>query len=105
MTGTVRAAEAPAPVGSWSGKFSDGSGGINLLVDANGTASYQPFGAFPVAPTVGQWTWRATATGGILTIHYYNAGFPSAAYYSVTYTARNTMMFSDPFFKVTLNRR
>jgi hypothetical protein len=63
------------------------------------------YGPTGYAPTVGTCSWNPTSVGGILTITYYNAGFQNHAYYSVTWTGRDTFTLSDPYFRVTMRRR
>ena len=98
----AQAYEAAPPVGVWQGDFHDGSGSMRVSVYGNGTMGFEVTGGTPV---VGSWSWNPTATGGIITLHYYNAGFASRAYYSVTYLNDSTILFSDPYFRVTLYRR
>jgi len=101
--GAVQAAraDAPPPVGSWHGEFSDGSG-VSLFVGSNGVASY---GVPGVQPAVGNWTWSSTSVGGILTIHYTSAGFANRLYYSITYVNPDTVILSDPYFRLTMHRQ
>jgi hypothetical protein len=42
--------------------------------------------------------------GGILTIHYMRVGFHNKLYYSITWVNNDTIILSDPWFKVTLKR-
>lgn len=102
FAGSAQAADAPAPIGTWSGKFSDGSGGIVLHVGADGGFYFHVTGAQPVT---GRWTWNPTGTGGIVTLHYKNAGFNNRLYYSVTYLGGKSISFSDPFFRLTMYRQ
>jgi hypothetical protein len=98
----ARAEEAAPPVGSWLGVFPDGSA-LALVLQRDGSCMYGPVGAPPV---VGQASWQATTpVGGILTIHYTQAGFRNRAYYSITWVDRNTVWLSDPYFKVTMKRQ
>ncbi len=91
------------PVGSWYGKFSDGSGSLRFNLQGNGNCLYQPTGA---APTVGTGSWKQTSpVGGIVTLRYFNAGFESFSYYSITWVDANTITLSDPWFKVTMKRQ
>ncbi|MFO0970202.1 MAG: hypothetical protein U0793_32015 [Gemmataceae bacterium] len=100
VQGVASAQEAPPPVGVWKGNFDDGSGGITLVVTGGGVTVQVTGGA----PVTGTWTWQATSRGGIITIHYYLAGRPNRLYYSVTYVDGRTMVFSDPWFRITLRR-
>jgi hypothetical protein len=42
--------------------------------------------------------------GGVLTVHYQSVGFNNRLYFSVTYLNPQTIIFSDPYFKITLYR-
>src|SRR5262245_23047386 len=101
FAGAAQAEEAAPPVGSWRGAFKDGSGTIALAISRDGVISIQVTGG-PL--TVGNWTWNPTTTGGIITIHYINGGRPARLYYSVTWVNDNTIVFSDPWFRLEMNR-
>lgn len=102
FAGFAGAAQAAAPpVGSWSGAFADGSGSISLTVSGDGAVSIQVTGG---VLTVGNWTWNPTTTGGIITIHHINGGRPARWYYSVTYVNERTIVFSDPWFRLTMSK-
>ena len=91
-----------APIGQWYGKFSDG-GSITFVLDAHGNAVYAVGGA---VPTVGTVSWRqASPVGGIITLRYFNGPRESFAYYSVTWIDANTIVFSDPYFRLTMRRK
>jgi hypothetical protein len=96
----AHAQQAPPPVGLWSGRI-QGGGTLTVLITGGGM-TYQVGGA---QATTGTWTWNPTYSGGIITLHYYNAGRLVQAYYSITYINRNQVVFSDPYFKAVLNRR
>jgi hypothetical protein len=99
LAGPVR---AQAPVGAWSGAFADGSGSLSLVVTGSG-ASYK---VNPGYGTVWSWSFQQTSrVGGILTIYYWQVGFRNRLYYSITWVNRNTIILSDPGFKVVLRRR
>jgi hypothetical protein len=92
---------ARPPIGHWVGVFQDG-GSVELYVQGNGDCMYGPTG---YRPTVGTCTWSPSSVGGILTITYYNAGFRSHAYYSVTWLSDNSFILSAPYFRVVMQRR
>jgi len=93
-------AEAAAPpLGVWYGQFQDGSG-LQISLYGDRTMAYE----VGDAKVVGRWTWQPTFSGGILTLHYFNAGYVRA-YYSVTYVDGRTMKFSDPHFSLMMRRR
>ena len=96
----ARAQGASPPVGSWSGPL-DGGATLSITVGRDGGYYLQ----LPGAAVTGNWTWSPTSVGGILTLHYRNAGFNNRLYYSITYLDANTIGFSDPYFRVTLRRR
>jgi hypothetical protein len=101
MIGAASADEAQPPIGLWYGQFSDGSG-LSVLVGANGAGCYHPGGAEPVT---GNWTWNPTSVGGILTLHYQRVGFRNRLYLSVTWVNPQTIILSDPYFRLTMHRR
>jgi hypothetical protein len=101
LTAPAHAQGAPAPVGHWRGAFDDGSGFFELSLTSDGSAYVN---VSNVSVVTGRWEWNPTATGGIVTVHYYNAGFPSKLYYGVTWIDRGTVRLSDPWFAVTLRR-
>ena len=91
------------PVGAWHGKFADGSGSLNFVLQANGTCLYGPVGT---VPTVGTASWKQTSpVGGIVTLRYRNGRFENFAYYSITWVDANTIVLSDPFFRVTMKKQ
>lgn len=96
------AQECAPPVGHWSGRFDDGSGGITLNLSGNGNAFIQVTGGPAIT---GRWTWAPSSRGGIVTIHYLNGGSVNRLYYSVTYVSADRILFSDPFFRIVLDRR
>jgi hypothetical protein len=100
-TESAPAQQAGPPLGVWNGHFQDGSGTLSVTLSGNGS-----FGLFITggAPVTGTWTWSGNSTGGVLTLHYRNAGLHNRLYFSVTYLNGRTISFSDPFFRVTLNR-
>ena len=103
MPTTASAEQGGPPVGTWYGKFSDGSGALQFSLQANGTCLYGPVGT---VPTVGRAFWKQTSpVGGIVTLRYFNAGFESFAYYSITWVDANTIVLSDPWFRVTMKRQ
>jgi hypothetical protein len=92
---------APPPIGTWRGTFSDG-GSLELTLQPDGACTYQPSGYLPI---IGVATWTPSAAGGILDLRYTsNAGLDSHAYYSVVYVNRNTIILSDPYFKIEMHR-
>jgi hypothetical protein len=97
---SARAQGAAPPVGSWSGPLDSGAT-LSITVGRDGSYYLQ----LPAAAVTGNWTWSPTSVGGILTLHYRNAGFNNRLYYSITYLNSNTIVFSDPYFRVTLHRR
>ena len=102
LAGTVHAADARPPIGSWIGAFADGST-VELLLQADGSCMY---GATGSTPTVGTASWRPTSpVGGILTITYRNAGFVNHLYYSVVWAKAHSFVLSDPYFKVVMEPR
>ena len=91
------------PVGSWRGSFPDGSS-LTLVCQDNGDCMYAPSGA--PQPVVGRGSWQQTAAGsGILTITYLNVGFVNRLYYSITWVNANTIVLSDPSFRLTMTRQ
>ena len=103
LPATASAQQGGPPVGTWYGKFADGSGALHFSLQANGTCLY---GAAGTTPVVGTGFWRQTSpVGGIVTIRYFNAGFESFLYYSITWVDANTVILSDPGFRVTMKRQ
>jgi hypothetical protein len=100
-TPAAHAGEARPPIGTWVGTFNDGSQ-LGLIVNANGNCAY---GVPNGAVTVGTCSWNPSSVGGIITLTYYNAGFESHAYYSVTYLDAQTIKLSDPYFQVVMRRQ
>jgi hypothetical protein len=99
---TAKAQAAAPPWGVWTGKFSDGSGTYTATLTRSGTVGIALSGRTTLT---GSLTWQSTSpVGGIVTVNYWNAGFPSKAYYSVVYKDAKTIVWSDPFFKVTLHK-
>lgn len=91
------------PLGSWRGSFPDGSS-LTLVCQSDGTCMYAPSGA--PQPVVGAGTWRQTSpAGGILTITYRNVGFVNRLYYGITWVNTNTIVLSDPSFRLTMTRQ
>jgi hypothetical protein len=43
--------------------------------------------------------------GGILTLHYQRVGFRNRLYLSVTWVNPQTIILSDPYFRLTMHRR
>jgi hypothetical protein len=98
----AHAAEAGPPIGQWLGRFPDG-GQLALVVQRDGTCMYHVAGFTPIT---GVASWRPTSpVGGILTITYHNAGFENHSYYSITWVNARTVVLSDPYFRVTLQRQ
>jgi hypothetical protein len=92
-----------APAGSWYGRHADGSGSITFVLQRDGTCLYAPSGATPV---VGRAYWKQTSpAGGIVTIRYSNGRFENNLYYSITWVNQDTVVLSDPYFRVTLKRQ
>jgi hypothetical protein len=103
LAGHASAQQGGPPVGSWFGKHADGSGSLTFVLQANGTCLYGPSG---VAPIVGRGSWKQTSpVGGIVAIRYSNGPFENNLYYSITWIDGNTIVLSDPFFRVTLRRQ
>ncbi len=103
LPATASAQTARMPVGTWKGAFADGSGSMTVVIQPNGSGMYQVAGG---VTNVGTWTWQSTSpVGGIGTLHYRNAGIPSRGYYSFTWVNNNTVVLSDPWFRVTLKRQ
>jgi hypothetical protein len=103
-TGTAAVADAqgaPPPVGVWRGNFSDGSGSVNLSVSGDGAFAIHITGGNPI---VGTWSWNPTSSGGIITLNHINGGRPSRLYYSVTWINSRAINFSDPWFRIVLNK-
>jgi hypothetical protein len=99
LPGRSWAQTALLPVGLWQGRFDDGSGIVVLLLNSDGTFCAQVSGGTPLA---GYWTWQPSSLGGIVTLHYFNAGFHNKLYYSIVWTGPDTIILSDPWFHVAL---
>jgi hypothetical protein len=99
---SARAQAASPPLGTWSGTVTGGGAPLSFTLGGGGGYLLQLPGAPPVT---GVWTWNPTSVGGILTLHYRNAGFHNKLYYSITYVDANTIIFSDPYFRATLRRQ
>lgn len=96
LTPNVQAA-APAPMGVWYGQFADGSGSFALVIRGNAS------GGFTIANRQGRllrgftgvWSWSANATGGVLTLHYLNAGFHNKIYFGISWLNDGTIVLTD----------
>ncbi len=94
----VARANPPAPVGTWK----EPGGSFVLVASPNGTGGYLYGG---IVRCAGTWSWRPTgARGGILTVHYWNAGFRNNLYFGITYVDRDTII-CNPGAPVTLRRQ
>src|SRR5580700_4477777 len=89
---TAKAQAAAPPMGVWTGRFSDGSGTYTATLTRNGTVGIALSGRTTLT---GSLSWQSTSpVGGIVTVHYWNAGFHSKAYYSVVYKDSKTIVWS-----------
>ncbi len=94
-------AQSAAPVGYWTGHFSNGEPLI-LNLAGNGDAFLSVSGMDPVT---GTWSWSPTYVGGIITITYNRVGFVNHLYYSITFITTDEILFGDQGFTITLWRQ
>ena len=92
-----------ASAGTWSGKFSDGSGSMMIVINSDSSGAYATFDAKGrrLLGASGYWTLQRTSTGGVLTMHYMHV-FPAKTYFSITILDANRMKLVDPVGKVGL---
>ncbi|MBY0230359.1 MAG: hypothetical protein K2W96_13830 [Gemmataceae bacterium] len=96
-------AQGPTLAGTWSGKFSDGSGSMAVVIISDASGAYATFDARGrrLLGASGYWSLQPTSAGGVLTMHYMHV-FPAKTYFSITVLGADRLKLVDPVGKVGL---
>ncbi len=89
--------------GVWTGRYSDGSGSMTVVVKADGGGSFAILdsrGRY-LRGASGYWTLQRTSAGGVLTMNYIHV-FPAKVYFSLVVLGEGRVRLTDPVAGVSI---